>query len=130
MLVKSGRSWEIAEASATPESVVRDRRRFLAGAGGATIAMALPGLLSACTDETVAEAESLLIRVMQGGKRLLESEPLADIQQRFLREFAQLPESYKDLKGNPSYPVTITSRLQTLQDQVSKEIRQKEMGAK
>jgi len=81
-------------------------------------------------DETVADAEPLLIPVMKEGKRLLESEPLSDIQQRFHKEFAQLPETYKDLQGNPNYPVTITSRLQTLQDQVSKEIRDKELGAK
>jgi nicotinate phosphoribosyltransferase len=80
-------------------------------------------------EEIVADAEPLLIRVMQGGKRLLESEPLVDIQQRFLKEFVQLPESYKNLKGISDYPVTITLSLQTLQDQVSKEIRQKEMGA-
>jgi hypothetical protein len=65
--------------------------------------------------------------VMKEGKRLLESEPLAEIQLRFRKEFLQLPEIYKDLRGNPNYPVDITSRLQALQDLVSKEIRQKEL---
>ncbi|MCP4383073.1 MAG: protein-methionine-sulfoxide reductase catalytic subunit MsrP [Hyphomicrobiales bacterium] len=55
MLLKSKRSWEIAEANVTPESVVRNRRRFLTGAGGATVAIALSGFLKACEDETVKE---------------------------------------------------------------------------
>ena len=66
--------------------------------------------------------------VMKEGKRLLESEPLDAIQQRFREEFAQLPEIYKDLQGNPNYPVKITPQLQALQDQVSREIREKELG--
>ena len=82
------------------------------------------------SDETVVNAKPLLIPVMKEGKRLIESEPLAAIQQRFSNEFTQLPEIYKDLQGNPNYPVEITSRLQTLQDQVSKEIREKELGVK
>jgi hypothetical protein len=65
--------------------------------------------------------------VMKEGKRVLESEPLAEIQLRFRKEFVQLPEIYKDLRGNPNYSVDITSRLQSLQDLVSKEIRQKEL---
>ncbi|MGD8923692.1 MAG: nicotinate phosphoribosyltransferase [Syntrophobacterales bacterium] len=78
-------------------------------------------------DESVTDAEPLLMPVMKEGKRLLESEPLAEIQLRFRKEFLQLPEIYKDLRGNPNYPVDITSRLQALQDLVSKEIRQKEL---
>jgi nicotinate phosphoribosyltransferase len=80
-------------------------------------------------DETVAATKPLLIKVMKGGKRLLESEPLGQIQERFREEFSQLAESYKNLQGNPYYPVAITARLQSLQDQVSKEIREKELGA-
>jgi nicotinate phosphoribosyltransferase len=79
-------------------------------------------------EESVSAAEPLLMPVMKEGRRLLASEPLSETQQRFLKEFAQLQEIYKDLQGNPNYPVEITSRLQALQDQVSKEIRQKELG--
>ncbi len=80
-------------------------------------------------DERVADAEPLLVPVMKEGRRLVKSEPLADIQQRFREEFAKLPETYKDLQGNPNYPVEITPSLQALQDQVSKEIREKELGS-
>jgi nicotinate phosphoribosyltransferase len=79
-------------------------------------------------DEDVADSEQLLVPVMQGGKRLLQSEPLDNIQKRFRREFSQLPEIYKDLQGNPHYPVEITPRLQALQDEVQAQIRKKELG--
>ena len=79
-------------------------------------------------DETVDEAEPLLVPVMKEGKRLLEPPPLAEIQQRFREEYVQLPETYKDLQGNHNYPVLITFRLQALQEQVTKEIREKELG--
>jgi nicotinate phosphoribosyltransferase len=78
--------------------------------------------------EDVADSESLLIPVMKDGRRLLPPEPLPSIQKRFCEEFALLPRTYKGLEGNPNYPVEITSRLQTLQEQVSKEIREKELG--
>ena len=79
-------------------------------------------------DDDIADSESLLIPVMKDGKRLLPSEPLPKIQELFRKEFALLPETYKDLEGNPNYPVEITPRLQALQDQVRKEIGEKELG--
>jgi len=79
-------------------------------------------------EEEVADSESLLERVMQDGKRLFPPQPLPKIQQVFRNEFSLLPETYKDLEGNPSYPVKITPRLQALQDQVRREISEKELG--
>ncbi|MFP3870597.1 MAG: nicotinate phosphoribosyltransferase [Syntrophobacteria bacterium] len=79
-------------------------------------------------NETIAEAEPLLVPFMREGKRLSPSEPLPSIQQRFRAEFADLPPIYKELQGNPNYPVEITHRLQALQDQVSREIREKELA--
>ena len=78
--------------------------------------------------EEMADCESLLETVMQDGKRLLPREPLPEIQERFREEFNLLPETYKDLQGNPNYPVEITPRLQALQDQVRREIDEKELG--
>jgi nicotinate phosphoribosyltransferase len=80
-------------------------------------------------DEVVSDAEPLLQVVMKDGKRLFPSEPLDHIRQRFLQEFARLPESYKALQGAEIYPVEITPPLQTLQDQVTSEIRKKELGS-
>jgi len=86
------------------------------------------GDLIGLLDEEVADSESLLETVMHDGKRLLPREPLPKIQERFREEFNLLPETYKDLEGNPNYPVEITPRLQALQDQVRREIGKKELG--
>jgi nicotinate phosphoribosyltransferase len=87
------------------------------------------GDLIGLLEEEVADSESLLETVMQDGKRLRPKEPLSNIQERFREEFSLLPETYKDLEGNPNYPVKITPRLQALQDQVKREISEKELGA-
>ncbi len=79
-------------------------------------------------DEVVSDGEPLLHLVMKDGKRLFVSEPLDHIRQRFLQEFARLPETYKALQEAEKYPVEITPRLQRLQDQVTSEIRKKELG--
>jgi nicotinate phosphoribosyltransferase len=86
------------------------------------------GDLIGLLEEEVADSESLLKTVMQDGKRLLPGEPLPKIQERFREEFKLLPETYKDLEGNPNYPVKISPRLQALQDQVKREISEKELG--
>jgi nicotinate phosphoribosyltransferase len=86
------------------------------------------GDLIGLLEEEVADSESLLETVMQDGKRLLPPEPLPKIQERFREEFNLLPEAYKDLEGNPNYPVEITPQLQALQDQVRREIGEKELG--
>jgi nicotinate phosphoribosyltransferase len=80
-------------------------------------------------EESVSQTEPLLVPVMREGKRLLEPESLDNIQQRFREEFARLPDRYKDLRGTHKYPVEVTAGLQLLQDQVSEEIRQKELGS-
>ena len=86
------------------------------------------GDLIGLLDEEVVDSESLLETVMRDGKRVLPKEPLPEIQKRFKEEFNLLPETYKDLEGNPNYPVKITPKLQALQDQVKREISEKELG--
>jgi nicotinate phosphoribosyltransferase len=86
------------------------------------------GDLIGLLDEEVADSESLLETVMRDGKRLLPKVPLPEIQKRFKEEFNLLPETYKDLEGNPNYPVKITPKLQAIQDQVKREISEKELG--
>ena len=94
----------------------RDKKGFFKGD--------LIGLL----EEEVADSESLLETVMKDGKRLFPPQPLPNIQEVFRDEFSKLPETYKGLEGNPSYPVKITPRLQALQDQVRRQISEKELG--
>ena len=88
----------------------------------------LKGDLIGLRDEKVADSESLLETVMQDGKRLLPPAPLPKIQERFREEFNLLPDTYKNLRGNPNYPVQITPHLQELQDQVRRQIGEKELS--
>ncbi len=53
MWIRKSRGWELKESVLTPESVFRNRRRFLAGAAGAIFA---PALL-ACEKKAAAEAD-------------------------------------------------------------------------
>jgi nicotinate phosphoribosyltransferase len=78
-------------------------------------------------NQTVPGTEPLLIPVMRQGQRLLAPEPLDTMQQCFLREFDKLPYRYKILAGNEHYPVRMTPQLLALQDQVSRQIREKEL---
>ncbi len=50
MLIKVRRGWELAEGSATPEAVFRDRRRLLKAAAAGPILLAAPGLLAGCEE--------------------------------------------------------------------------------
>jgi nicotinate phosphoribosyltransferase len=79
-------------------------------------------------DESVPEAEPLLREVMKEGKRLFPPEPLDVIRKRFLQEFGRLPERYRKLRGAKKYPVEATTRLQALQEEVTMEVRRKELG--
>ena len=88
------------------------------------------GDLIGLLDEEVVDSESLLETVMRDGKRVLPKVPLPEIQKRFKEEFSLLPETYKDLEGNPNYPVKITPKLQALQDQIKREISEKELGSR
>lgn len=56
MLIKRRRGWELPESAATPESIYRDRRRFLRTAAAGSLLLGAGGLLSAC--EEPAQAES------------------------------------------------------------------------
>lgn len=56
MWIRKSRDWELKESALTPESVFRNRRRFLAGAAGAIFA---PALL-ACEKKAAAEADMMV----------------------------------------------------------------------
>ncbi len=61
-------------------------------------------------------AEPLLVKVMEGGKILAQSPPLAQIQKLFLDEFSRLDEKYKSLDGHgEDYPIGLSPDLKKLQ---------------
>ena len=78
-------------------------------------------------DEDLA-GEPMLRTVMQNGRRLHPPEPLALIQQRFCREFAQLDDSVKAIHNPGDYPVLLGEALRELQMEVTRQTMQKELG--
>jgi nicotinate phosphoribosyltransferase len=63
-------------------------------------------------DENVAGAESLLKRVMTGGKITAPLPCLEESRSAFLSEFAKLPEPIKKIRNAKNYPVEHSPRLQ------------------
>lgn len=74
------------------------------------------------------DGEPLLQDVMHGGRRTRELPTLQESRQYFLAEFAKLPEPYKALTEPPAYPVGLSPALQALQEQVAREISQRELA--
>jgi nicotinate phosphoribosyltransferase len=79
-------------------------------------------------EEPSNDGEPLLVKVMEGGKRLTPDPTLHDLRQRFRREFACLPERYKALRLPEQYHVRISEKLKQLQERVARETREREIG--
>jgi len=80
-------------------------------------------------DDHIEGASPLLIPVMAQGRMLGKQPTLAEIQKHFLKEFKNLDEQYKELKDHvKEYPVTLSPRLQELQDHIEHQIIEKELG--
>jgi nicotinate phosphoribosyltransferase len=73
------------------------------------------------------DAEPLLDRVMEQGKRLTSPEPLPQVRERFRRDFANLPPAHKTLRAPAVYSVTISPALQEHTDRVVQETMQREL---
>ena len=73
-------------------------------------------------------AEALLSKVMAGGKRLGQPPTLKKLRERFEREFACLPDRHKALRSPAMYPVNASEKLRKLEQAVSQEVRDHELG--
>jgi nicotinate phosphoribosyltransferase len=62
--------------------------------------------------------EPLIELVMQGGRRVTPSPPLAAVRERAARDLARLPEPLRRLDPDAGYPVQIGARLLRLADEV------------
>jgi nicotinate phosphoribosyltransferase len=80
-----------------------------------------------CAGESLEGAETLLAEVMREGKRLRPDPTLAELRQRFQREFARLPEWCKALRSPEPYEVEISRELQELQRRVAARTKQREL---
>jgi nicotinate phosphoribosyltransferase len=70
-------------------------------------------------DDAVEDASPLLGHVMQDGNFLRNHPSLEEIRDSFRKNFESLDDSYKALETAPSYPVTLSPRLQDLQKTLS-----------
>lgn len=113
MWIRKSRGWEMKESLATPESVFRDRRRFLAGAAGAIFA---PALL-ACEKKAAAEGDATpdpsasLYPVQRNPKYTLDRELTAEADATTYNnyyEFGTSKDIYEAAQALPIRPWTIT----------------------
>ena len=70
-------------------------------------------------DETIAEGNPLLEKVMENGELLRPHPPLQMIQEKFKENFAALNDGYKSIQDHKAYPVKLSTRLQNLQEKVN-----------
>jgi len=69
--------------------------------------------------------EPLLVPVMREGKRLSAPEPLAAARRRCHADLAWLPPAARALRDPEPVPVRISEQLKSLQDQVTRDLRQR-----
>ena len=71
-------------------------------------------------DDGIVDAEPLLKKVMANGRCLEASPLLKDIQTRFKANFDQLPEEFKSILNKRDFPVTLSERLERVQQNTGK----------
>ena len=81
----------------------------------------------ALRDEALPGAAPLLQPVMRHGEILQPRPTLKEARQYFKRQFALLPEPYKDLTQPAPYPVDLSPGLRDLQARVERGIHQREL---
>jgi nicotinate phosphoribosyltransferase len=87
----------------------------------------LKGDVIGLRDDILTEGEPLLIKVMDNGQITAEMPSLSQIQKSFLDEFSLLDKKYKSIdKEGKEYPVGLSPRLESLQDQVVRKLKARE----
>lgn len=77
----------------------------------------------AAESEEFADAQPLLKRVMQHGKRIQPSPGLTDVQQYAAEQVRKIPESSTQLREPGRYPVRFSGRLQGLLELVRRQVQ-------
>ena len=67
--------------------------------------------------------EPLLLKVMEKGQRLIDSESLAEVAQYSRQRLAKLPEEYKRFDNPHIYKVGISTKLQSERDKLINEYK-------
>lgn len=71
-------------------------------------------------EDRIADAEPLLKKVMANGRCIEASPSLQDIQTRFKANFQQLPEEFRSILNKRNFPVTLSERLERVQQNTGK----------
>ncbi len=79
-------------------------------------------------EESYPEAESLLEKVMDRGKRTAASPALSEIRERFLKEFGVLDESLKTIHEPGQFPVELTTQLKSLKEKIEEQVSKTELS--
>lgn len=79
-------------------------------------------------DDQLQGGEPLLEKVMEDGKMIAHFPSLPQVQERFLEEFSKLDDKYKTIKGGEElFPVGLSPRLESLQEEVIQRVREEEL---
>ena len=82
----------------------------------------------ALRDESALDGEPLLKPVMSRGRRLEGTRPLRGVSDDFQREFERLEGRFKALEKPDTFPVSLSSGLEALQEKVVHKVIEKELG--
>jgi nicotinate phosphoribosyltransferase len=76
----------------------------------------------ALSEEPERNAEPLLVQVMAGGKRVAKPGTTLQARERCLTSLARLPDRYRQLRRDVSYPVRYSTRLKALLETVKRRV--------
>jgi nicotinate phosphoribosyltransferase len=74
-------------------------------------------------DEEPNGGEPLLIEAMRDGRRTTSAEAVAALRERCLKSVARLPQRYRQIHRNATFPVSYSKRLTSLQHEVRRRVR-------
>ena len=73
-------------------------------------------------DDDISDAAPLLKKVMENGRCIGAHPKLLDIQAQFKANFALLPEAFKSILNKRDFPVTLSTRLEKVQQDTSRSL--------
>lgn len=79
-------------------------------------------------DEGHRGTEPLLKKVMENGQRVSPSPSLEELRKRFLKEFGSLDDRIKAIHNPDQYPVELTPWLRRLQEEIQKQVSNRELS--
>ena len=79
-------------------------------------------------EEVHLDAETLLQKTMDEGKRIAPSPPLDELKKRFLEECESMDEGTRSIRNPAEYPVELSPRLRALLEKIQGRVYKTELG--